>query len=133
MRLAIPVRNERVSPVFDEARRLVLVDVENGMEQARREEILHESFPNRRARRLTEIGVNVLICGAISRPLVTLLAAFGITVIPCTVGPVDEVLAAYLKGRLSDPRWRMPGCGGGQGHHLGGRGPGSPASRGEGR
>jgi len=123
MRLAIPVWNERVSPVFDAARRLVLVDVENGMEQARREEVIHDSFLTQRAHRLTDLGVNVLICGAISRPLTTLLSASGITVIPWTAGAVDDVLAAYLKGCLPDPRWRMPGCGGRRQRHRGSRGP----------
>jgi len=36
MRLAIPTWNDRVSPVFDTASRLVLVDVEQGTEQGRR-------------------------------------------------------------------------------------------------
>ena len=36
MRLAIPTWNDRVSPVFDTASRLVLVDVEQGAEQGRR-------------------------------------------------------------------------------------------------
>jgi predicted Fe-Mo cluster-binding NifX family protein len=123
VRVAIPVWNERVSPVFDAATRLVLVDFENGAEQSRREAIIEESFLAQRARRLVEVGVNVLICGAISRPLAAVLAASGITVIPWTAGPVDEVLAAYLKGRLPHPRWTMPGCSGRGQRRRRGRGP----------
>ena len=123
MRLAIPIWNERVSPVFDAARRLVLVDVEGGCEQARREEIIEESFVAQRARRLVEFGVNVLICGAISRPLSALLSASGITVIPWTTGAVDDVLAGYLKEGLRDPRWLMPGCGSRGQRRRGRRGP----------
>jgi predicted Fe-Mo cluster-binding NifX family protein len=122
VRVAIPIWNERVSPVFDAARRLVLVDVEGGTEQARREEVIQECFVAQRARRLTELGVNVLICGAISRQLAAVLAASGITVIPWTAGPVEEVLVAYLNGRLPDPRWLMPGCGIRRQRHRGGRG-----------
>jgi predicted Fe-Mo cluster-binding NifX family protein len=99
----------------------MVVDVENGVEQARRQETLQEEFPTRRARQLAQLGVNVLICGAISRPLAALLAASGITLIPWTAGPVDEVLTAYLAGRLPDPRWLMPGCGGKR-RHRGGHG-----------
>ncbi len=122
MRVAIAVWNDRVSPVFDAASRLMLVDVEDGVERARREEALPESFLARRAKRLAELGVTVLICGAISHPLSAVLAASGVTVIPWTAGPVDEVLAAYLKGRLPDPRWLMPGCGVRHQRHRGGRG-----------
>jgi predicted Fe-Mo cluster-binding NifX family protein len=122
VRVAIPIWNERVSPVFDAATRLVLVDFENGTEQARREEAIQESLPPRRARRLVELGVDVLICGAISRPLASMLAASGVTVIPWTAGPVNDVVAAYLKGKLPDPRWLMPGCGAGPQRHRGGRG-----------
>lgn len=128
MRVAIPVLNERVSPVFDAAGHLVLVDIEDGMERIRREETLQESFLTQRARRIAELGVNVLICGAISRPLSAVLAASGVTVIPWTAGPVDEVLAAYLKGRLPDARWMMPGCGGRGQRHRRGRGPCGQAS-----
>src|SRR3990172_10226653 len=99
MRLAISVWNEQVSPVFDSARQLLLVDIENGVEQARRKEAIRESFPSRRARHLAELGVNVLICGGISRTLKELLETSGITVVPWTAGPVDEVLGAYRTGR----------------------------------
>jgi predicted Fe-Mo cluster-binding NifX family protein len=123
MRVAIPLRNDRVSPVFDEASRLLLVDIDNGRERARLEEPFPGTFLGRRARRLTELGVNVLICGAISRPLAELIEASGITLVPWTAGPVDEVLEAYLAGRLPDPRWTMPGCGGRRQRHRGGCGP----------
>ena len=122
MRVAIPVWNERISPVFDAAGHLLVVDIEDGVERIRREEAIQESLPPRRARRLVELGVDVLICGAISRPLASMLASSGVTVIPWTAGPVNDVVAAYLKGRLPDPRWMMPGCGVRRQRHRGGRG-----------
>jgi predicted Fe-Mo cluster-binding NifX family protein len=128
MRLAIPVWNDRVSPVFDAASRLVLVDVEDGAERARREEALPESFLAQRAKRLAELGVTVLICGAISRPLAALLEASGINVLAWTAGPVNDVLQAYLAGGLPDARWMMPGCGGRGQRHRRGRGPCGRAS-----
>jgi len=33
-----------------------------------------------------------------------------VVVIPWVSGPVEGVLRAYLTKRLSDSRWRMPGC-----------------------
>ncbi|MBI4200025.1 MAG: NifB/NifX family molybdenum-iron cluster-binding protein [Chloroflexi bacterium] len=117
MRLAIPVWDKRVSPVFDSAGQLLLVDIENGGERSWRWEAIAESVPIRRARRMVELGVNVLICGGISRPLAALLGASGIRVIPWRAGPVEEVLEAYRTGRLDEARWRMPGCGGGRRRH----------------
>jgi predicted Fe-Mo cluster-binding NifX family protein len=113
MRLAIPVRNDRVSPVFDTASRLLLLDLSDGIEQTRQTvEVSQTTFPTERARRLAELGVNVLVCGAISRPLAGFLSAAGIVVIPWVSGAPEEVLRAYLTDRLSDSCWRMPGCGG---------------------
>jgi predicted Fe-Mo cluster-binding NifX family protein len=112
MRLAIPVRNDRISPVFDTATRLLVLDIAQGVEQGRYPvDVAQASFPTQRARRLAELEVNVLICGAISRPLAELVSTAGIILIPWVSGPLDEVLQAYLTARLSDPRWHMPGCG----------------------
>jgi len=124
MRVAITVWNDRISPVFDTASRIVLVDVERGAERGRRiVEVGVDSFPTQRARRLTELEVNVLICGAISRPLAELVSASGVVVIPWVSGPVEGVLRAYLTKRLSDSRWRMPGC---RGHWRHRYAPGGP-------
>ncbi len=113
MRLAIPIWNERVSPVFDAASRLVLIEVEQGTEVSRQMvEVGADLFPVQRVRRLTDLQVGVLICGAISRPLASFVSAAGIDLIPWVAGPVEDVLRAYLADRLSEPRWRMPGCAG---------------------
>ena len=111
VRFAVPIWNDRVSPVFDTARRLVLVDIRQGKEQERQVvEIEADSFPARRARRLVELRVNVLVCGAISRPLAELVTMAGVMIVPWVTGQVDDVLRAYMAGRLGDSRWRMPGC-----------------------
>jgi predicted Fe-Mo cluster-binding NifX family protein len=113
MRIAIPVWNDRVSPVFDTAGRVLLLDLADGIEQARHTvEVAQTASPGERAKRLAELGVNVLVCGAISRPLSGCLSAAGIILIPWVSGALEEVLRAYQTDRLSDPCWRMPGCGG---------------------
>jgi predicted Fe-Mo cluster-binding NifX family protein len=120
MRLAIPVRHDRVSPVFDTASRLLLVDLADGIEQARQlVEVAQATFPTERAKRLAELGVNVLVCGAISRPLAGCVSAARIALVPWVAGPVEEVLRAYLVGKLVGLRWRMPGCGARRPRHMG--------------
>jgi predicted Fe-Mo cluster-binding NifX family protein len=62
-----------------------------------------------RAERLRELGVNVLVCGAISNPLAKMVSGLGITLIPWKCGLIDEVLVAYFSGTLGDPRFSLPG------------------------
>ena len=124
-RVAIPVWQGRVSPVFDTAGQLLIADVDGASVVARTQAPLGEAMLPRRARRLTELGVDALVCGAISRPLLGMLTGTGIVVVPWIAGNVDEVLGAYLNGQLRDPRFMMPGCmGRGRGRRMRGRGRG---------
>jgi len=107
--LAIPTWQEQVSTTADFAREFLLVDVEQGREVARTELLIEEEAVAARARRLKANGVQVLLCGAISRPFAWFAAHKGIEVVPFVAGHVDHVVAAYLCGRLADPRYLLPG------------------------
>jgi predicted Fe-Mo cluster-binding NifX family protein len=108
MKIALPIYSGRISPVFDVARQLWLTDTAGaGLPQ---ELPLEGPDLTARTRRLAELGVDVLICGAISRPLENMLLSAGIQVIPNTCGPVETVLAAYLAGQLGTETFLMPGC-----------------------
>jgi predicted Fe-Mo cluster-binding NifX family protein len=119
MRLAIPVHDDRVSPLLDVAERFLIVDV-TGRGERRREVAVHETSIGARARRIVELGTGVLICGAVTRPLESMLVAMGLRVIPNTCGPVEEVIAAFASGRLTDRAFLMPGCRGRRRRHRGG-------------
>ncbi len=110
MKLALPVWQGRISPVFDVAGQLLLVELADGCEVARRAQALHENVADQRALELAELGIEALICAGISQPLETMLSDRGIRVIARICGGVEEVLAAYLAGRLGEPRFAMPGC-----------------------
>lgn len=114
MYVAIPVLADRVSPVFDVAQTVVLVELDAAREVRRQTVPLHSQDIARRAAELSQYGVNVLICGAVSRPLEELLCAAGIHVIPQTCGPVEEVLQAFATDRLDERAFLMPGCCGGR-------------------
>jgi len=109
MRAAIAVWEGRISPVFDVSRRILILDVEERVIRGRSEEDLPDQEPFRKAGRLRELGIETLICGAISRPMFQLLASFGIRVIPFTAGEVEAVIRTWLEGRLPSPRFAMPG------------------------
>jgi predicted Fe-Mo cluster-binding NifX family protein len=121
MRVAIPISDGRISPVFDSARRLVLVDVDNGREVRRTEEGLEEPELAPRARRVAELGADVLICGAISRPLEAMLLSVGVEVVPQTCGQAEDVLRAFVSGQLTEQAFLMPGCCGRRRRFHGGR------------
>ena len=69
MKVAIPHWQERVSPVFDSAGSVLLIDIENGRERQREERRLTRTDIMARAGEFLKFGADVLICGAISAPL----------------------------------------------------------------
>jgi predicted Fe-Mo cluster-binding NifX family protein len=76
-----------------------------------------------RAARIAELHLDLLVCGAVSRPLAEMLAAAGVRLEPWISGEVEDVLGALTAGQLDRPRYRMPGCCGGRGQGRGrGRG-----------
>jgi predicted Fe-Mo cluster-binding NifX family protein len=109
MKVAIPIWNSRVSPVLDAAGQLLVVQIENGTEQTRQTIGLATVHPGWRAHFIAEMGVDTLICGALSRHLERLLTATGITVCPWISGEVEEVLSAFGRGKLNDESFSMPG------------------------
>ena len=108
--MAIPTHDGRVSPVFDVARHLLVIETLDGEAVGRNELAMQGPEPLGRVRLVAECGVDVLICGAISRPLETMLESTGVTVIARKCGPVEEVLRAFMAGELSEGAFSMPGC-----------------------
>ena len=110
MRVLIPIWRGRVSPLLDVARRFLLVNLQGDSERERREVRIDETGLALRCKRMAQLNVQVLICGAISRPLEEALASEAVRIIPNTCGPVDQVLEAFRVGRLTGKAFLMPGC-----------------------
>ena len=110
MKIAIPNWQGRVSPVFDVAGNVLIVDIDDGVEQARRDVVVNVENLQGRAAWLAEIGADVLVCGAISKPLEMAVSATGIEVISQICGDLECVLAAFIDGRLDQGAFLMPGC-----------------------
>ena len=111
VRVAIPQWQGRISPVFDVASRVLLIDIDGGRELRREERQLARREPLARAAELLGLGADVLICGGISAPLEAALASSGVRVIGFLCGPVEDVLGAFLNGELANRAFWMPGCG----------------------
>jgi len=123
MRIAVPDWKGRVSPVFDVARQVLVVDTDDGREVRRTAQSMAQTPLPLKADDLARQGVHVLLCGGISAPLLRMLEARGIQVIPGISGDVDQVLEGYLAGHLADGRFALPGWRGPGGRrHRGGRG-----------
>jgi predicted Fe-Mo cluster-binding NifX family protein len=90
----------------------MLVDcAPDGREVRRMESLMSCVTPEDRVQRAVDLGVDLLVCGAISRPLEVLLQERGLRVRAFLAGGLDEMVTACLAGQLDDGRWAMPGCG----------------------
>jgi predicted Fe-Mo cluster-binding NifX family protein len=110
MNLAIPIWNDRISPLLDTACRIMICSVGPGGYGEREEHDLRGLIAPMKVRRIKELGADVLICGAVSKQVAFLIDRTGIKLVPWISGPVDEVLDAFRAGLLDEPRYFMPGC-----------------------
>jgi len=110
MKIAIPIWEDRISPVFDTALRLLVVEVEGKKEASRFVYYIGDEDLTRRCQHIRTLDVDLLICGAVSHPFLHMLLASGLEVIQQISGRAEEVLEAYLKGKIDNARFLMPGC-----------------------
>jgi predicted Fe-Mo cluster-binding NifX family protein len=110
MKIAIPYWQGRVSPVFDESREILLIDITDGREKGRIEMQLQQIDPLLRAGYIADLGTELLICGAISLTLAKALASRNVKIFPHTRGSISEIIRALIQGNLGDPLFLMPGC-----------------------
>ena len=108
--VAISAWKDQVSTTCDFAERLVVAKIDRGCELSRTDIMFHEEPATKRAKRIQDLDVETLLCGTISKPLAEAIAHTGINVIPYVSGSVDEVLAAYMCGHITRPRFLQPGC-----------------------
>lgn len=110
MKIAIAYWQDRISPVFDVSDRLCLIDIEDGKEVKRENRILTSRDPFNRAREVSGLDADVLICGAVSRTLEMALIIAGVRVAGFLCGDLDNVVSAFLCGQLTGSSFFMPGC-----------------------
>jgi predicted Fe-Mo cluster-binding NifX family protein len=110
MRVAIPLWEGKVSPVFDTATRLLVVDVNEQKEESRFLYYIDENDLMQKCHRIRKLDLDTIICGAISQAFLKMLLASGLDVIREISGPAEEVLEAYLNGDIFQSRFLMPGC-----------------------
>jgi predicted Fe-Mo cluster-binding NifX family protein len=110
MKTAFTYWENRIAPVFDTAGQIHLVETEAGEIVRETQATLPEDLPIQQTLRLMALGINTLVCGAISRPMHELIVAYGIQVIPFVAGDLREVIRAWLHDNLKHTSFVMPGC-----------------------
>jgi predicted Fe-Mo cluster-binding NifX family protein len=110
MKIALSVWKEDISTVFDSADQLLVVELDGAEGRKRTTVKMNAADVSERAGQIKEKQIDVLICGAISRPLEAALTSLGIRVYAFVRGSVEEILTAYQKGGLDDANFAMPGC-----------------------
>jgi predicted Fe-Mo cluster-binding NifX family protein len=110
MKIAIPYCRGRVSPVFDVAENLYLIEARDGREISREKLELSQNGVFGKAGELSGLGVELLICGAISGIQETALTNAGIQVAGFICGDIETVIAAFINGNFVNTQLQMPGC-----------------------
>lgn len=111
MIIGLTTWGQRISPVFDSAQKLMVVDVIDSKIVSKRFEKFDPSIPLLLSKKLKELKIEVLICGAISKGLADIIEYISIHCIPFITGNIDTVLNSYIKGEVLTSKFIMPGCG----------------------
>ncbi len=110
MILGIATSHNRISPVFDCAEHFSIYCIKDKtVEKCEECRIPATSYSGKLAT-LDKLGVECIICGAISRELHDIVRAYGIDIMPWISGQVEEVLSAFCNDRIADRKFLMPGC-----------------------
>jgi predicted Fe-Mo cluster-binding NifX family protein len=130
MIIGLTTWGQRISPVFDSAQNLMLVNAQGSKITSRRYEKIKLSIPLLLSEKLKAFKIEVLICGAISKELADIIESVSIHCIPFITGNAEIVLNAYIKGEILTSKFIMPGCG--KSRNTSGRGNGQGRRHGKG-
>jgi predicted Fe-Mo cluster-binding NifX family protein len=121
MRVAIPIVGTCVSPRFDCGAALLVAEIDGGIVTSQQEVVDGASNSLQRVAQLRELGVEVLVCGAVTGFLLRHMMANGIRVFPWVSGDAREALDALARGELSTTPLAGMGRGRGCGRRRRGR------------
>lgn len=108
--IAVPVFQNRVSPLLDVSSRYAIFEAEDGQIKQKMDISLNTEGETRRVEKLKEIGVNTIICGAVSGCVAHIINEKGMRLLPMIYGPVDEIIEHYLTDTLGPYCTGTGGC-----------------------
>ena len=110
MRIAAAIWEDKISPLMDTASRLLIIDRSTPENTTRYEAAFFGHGIWHRTKFIVGHDVEVLLCGAISRPFKNMLCANGVQVVNGLSGSIETIMDAYLTGNLDRSVFFMPGC-----------------------
>jgi len=110
MKIALSIWNDRIAPLFESSRILWIPVLQEQNSENPEYLSLPEGSPEEKLLFLEAEGIEVLVCGGISKGVCRFARERNIKVFPFVAGDREEVLQAYLNGGLITPRFSMPGC-----------------------
>ncbi len=104
MIIALPSRNDAIDDHFGHCDYFTLVEVENGAVTSKKrfESPQGCGCKSGVAPLLAEAGVKLMLAGNMGQGAVNVLASNGIEVVRGCSGSIDDTIAKYLKGELTD-------------------------------
>ena len=108
-RVAIPIFQNRVSPVLDSCRHMLIIDIRQNAEMDRETVYLDEMSLTERCGIFAKLDVTVVICGGVSEGFANMLLGADIHLLNGIAGEIDDVITAFLEERLDNPQFYMPG------------------------
>jgi predicted Fe-Mo cluster-binding NifX family protein len=110
-RIAVTVWEQRISPVFDSGRTLLIAEIKNNALVSTSYLTFDFHQPAELLQMLHAEKVKIIICGAISEGSANILLAAGFQLISFITGDVGQVLETFVKGDPLGEDFKMPGCG----------------------
>jgi predicted Fe-Mo cluster-binding NifX family protein len=108
MRIAIPTWNGHVSPVFDVAHEVAVFDIDRDRGTASAGTV-HPLPAGRHSAGLEALGIDLVICSAISPALEAVLWVAGVEVVADICGSPTGIATSFARGDAALDDFRCPG------------------------
>lgn len=109
MNIGVTAWEDRVSPVFDSAKILLIARVEGEQIVGRSYQPVDMRFVEKAVVTMRENNVKTIICGAVSEESITILENNGIELFPFITGEIETILDRFIRGGEIET-FVMPGC-----------------------
>ncbi|MCK5348524.1 MAG: dinitrogenase iron-molybdenum cofactor biosynthesis domain-containing protein [Desulfobacula sp.] len=110
MKLAITIWGNRISPVFDAAGTLLVVQIKNRVIVKKSYTSFDPKKPADLIKTLEKMEIPVLICGAISTKPADLIVENNIKLISFVTGNALKLIDNFARKQTIEKTFMMPGC-----------------------